>query len=350
LADQFDEQFKLLTNLAATIVDPFEPWTNRNAEALDRISLAKWIDQAKCRPRCKHALKVMFEADNGIPAAEQSLLGILAMVKGGGLDRYWTDTELFRCRGGNQQLAEHFESALNRNGKRKVVFRSSPVTSIAPFESRIRVRFQTQDGEAYDDADDVILAVPPSVWHNINFKAFPELANKLATPPQMGSNVKYLMQLEKRFWKDFAGSPTLSEDGPVDLTWETTEQYKDGNFVMVAFSGSTDADRCVAWTDQERREQYVNALQSPYPGIAGEIRNDQFMNWPNEKWTAASYYFPRTGEVTSWGPFWRAGYGGWLHFAGEHTSYAFMGYMEGALSSGYRLAKNLAVRDKILAA
>jgi monoamine oxidase len=136
----------------------------------------------------------------------------------------------------------------------------------------------------------------------------------------------------------------------VDLTWETTEQYKDGNFVMVAFSGSTDADRCVAWTDQERREQYVNALQSPYPGIAGEIRNDQFMNWPNEKWTAASYYFPRTGEVTSWGPFWRAGYGGWLHFAGEHTSYAFMGYMEGALSSGYRLAKNLAVRDKILAA
>ena len=38
LIDEMDEQFKLLTNLAATVVDPFEPWTNRNAEALDAIS------------------------------------------------------------------------------------------------------------------------------------------------------------------------------------------------------------------------------------------------------------------------------------------------------------------------
>jgi monoamine oxidase len=55
-------------------------------------------------------------------------------------------------------------------------------------------------------------------------------------------------------------------------------------------------------------------------------------------------------EVTNWGPFWKAGYKDWLHFAGEHTNYAFMGYMEGALSSGYRLARSLAVRDKILSA
>jgi monoamine oxidase len=74
------------------------------------------------------------------------------------------------------------------------------------------------------------------------------------------------------------------------------------------------------------------------------------MNWPKEDWTEASYYFPRVNEVTTWGPFWKAGYGDWLHFAGEHTCYAFVGYMEGALSSGYRLARKLAVRDKIFPA
>jgi hypothetical protein len=63
-------------------------------------------------------------------------------------------------------------------------------------------------------------------------------------------------------------------------------------------------------------------MQAPYPGIGEEIRQDKFMNWPDEEWTRASYYFPRLGEVTG-----EAGYGGWLHFAGEHTSYAFMGYM-----------------------
>ena len=34
-----------------------------------------------------------------------------------------------------------------------------------------------------------------------------------------------------------------------------------------------------------------------------------------------------------------------LHFAGEHTNYAFVGYMEGALGSGIAVAKRLAQRD-----
>ena len=35
-----------------------------------------------------------------------------------------------------------------------------------------------------------------------------------------------------------------------------------------------------------------------------------------------------------WGPKFSEGYRGKLHFAGEHTCYAFTGYMEGALQSG----------------
>jgi monoamine oxidase len=35
------------------------------------------------------------------------------------------------------------------------------------------------------------------------------------------------------------------------------------------------------------------------------------------------------------------------HFAGEYTSYAFRGYMEGALHSGARVARLLAERDGV---
>lgn len=97
LTQEMDGQLKLLTNLAATIIDPFEPWTNRNAVALDAISLGEWICKARCSLLCRHAISVMLATDNGIPTRDQSLLAILAMIKGGGLDRYWTDTELFRC-------------------------------------------------------------------------------------------------------------------------------------------------------------------------------------------------------------------------------------------------------------
>jgi len=348
LTDEMEEQLKLLTDLAETIVDPFEPWNNRNAQALDAIPLGDWIEKANCSPDAKHALRVMFAADNGIPSEEQSLLGVLAMIKGGGLDRYWTDTELFRCEGGNQCLAEQFAAQLNLH-KRTVIL-GTPVRGLFPSGNRIGVLVDDHGKEAQDVADDVICAVPPSVWKTIDVTGFPELAAKLASPPVMGSNVKYLMRFDSRFWQSFASSPTLSEDGPVDLTWETTEEDKTGDFVMVAFSGARDSEQCVGWDAAQRDQKYIEAMREPYPGIEQKMLDTKFMNWPQEPWTLASYYFPRFGEVTTWGPFWKTGYKAWFHFAGEHTCYAFMGYMEGALASGYRLARKLAVRDRIFAA
>jgi monoamine oxidase len=58
--------------------------------------------------------------------------------------------------------------------------------------------------------------------------------------------------------------------------------------------------------------------------------------------TARRARFLRLGEVTTCGPWLNAGVGR-LHFAGEHTCYAFVGYMEGALNSGLRAARRLAV-------
>jgi monoamine oxidase len=289
----------------------------------------------------------MFAADNGVPVEQQSLLGVLAMVKGGGLDRYWTDTELFRCQSGNQSLAEHFERQLNE--RKHTVITGTPVRQLRPAGGGIEIHLDNQ-GKEPDRADDVICAVPPSVWHTIDVSAFPELAGKLSSPPRMGSNVKNLMRFEKRFWEAFASSPTLSADGPVDLTWETTEEEKGGDFVLVAFSGAVDAVECAGWSASERDKKYLDAMQAPYPGISHEIRDQRFKNWPEDQWTRGSYYFPRPREVTAWGPLWKAGYGGWFHFAREHSCYAFMGYMEGALASGYRLARRLAIRDQIVPA
>jgi monoamine oxidase len=59
----------------------------------------------KASPLCKAALREQLVTDNGIPADRQSYLGVLAMIKGGGLRHFWDDTEVFRCKGGNQQLA-----------------------------------------------------------------------------------------------------------------------------------------------------------------------------------------------------------------------------------------------------
>ena len=69
----------------------------------------------------------MMMADNGVVSEWQSYLGNLAMVKGGGLEKYWTESEVYRCKGGNQQLATKFAAAI---GAPRIMTRT-PVRSIA---------------------------------------------------------------------------------------------------------------------------------------------------------------------------------------------------------------------------
>jgi monoamine oxidase len=71
------------------------------------------------------------------------------------------------------------------------------------------------------------------------------------------------------------------------------------------------------------------------------------MDWPNDPWTLGGYSFPAPGQVTTVGPLMHKGLGR-LHFAGEHTSYKFVGYMEGGLNSGVTVAHRLAKRDGVV--
>ena len=44
--------------------------------------------------------------------------------------------------------------------------------------------------------------------------------------------------------------------------------------------------------------------------------------------------FPRVNEATKWGPLWKTDHDGWLHFAGDHTSYAVYGLHRGGAQFG----------------
>jgi monoamine oxidase len=114
----------------------------------------------------------------------------------------------------------------------------------------------------------------------------------------------------------------------------------------VAFSGAQDAITCCNWT--QRRKRYLRELAAVYPNILKSSENGEFIDWPKNRWSRGSYSFPKPGEVTRVGPHLRAGFKGRIHFAGEHTCYAFTGYMEGALRSGLRVAEQIARRDGVI--
>jgi monoamine oxidase len=315
---------------AARVPDPFEPWRAADAAVWDARSQADWIAAQTCSPLCKAGIDAQLVADNGMATAWQSYLGNLAQIKGGGVEKYWTDTEVYRCRGGAQQLALKIAAEL---GAARIHLRE-PVVAIAVGASGVTVTTRTGTYAA----DYVVLAVPPLTWNRIAFT--PRL--HVTSPPQMGSNVKFLMKTRDRFWQASRCGPDSLSDGPVHLTWHTTQHQAIQGAGTVAFSGGAAADACRAWPPAERQANYLAALKGMYPALAASFERARFMDWPSDVWVKGSYSFPAPGEVTTLGPQLQQPLAGRVFLAGEHTCYAFVGYMEGALQSGARAAKRIA--------
>jgi monoamine oxidase len=323
---------QILINQVARHVNADQPWSSRNAATLDGRSLTQGLNGLRMSRLCRLAFLEQLQSDNGVDADKQSWLGNLAMIKGGGLRRFWTDTETHHCVGGNQKLAFALEKEL-----RRVELRAR-VDSIEIELDRALVHVKGRKKPF--EGDDVVVAVPPTMWNSITFK--PALPRAYSV--QFGKNVKYLLNVRKGSWRPEA--PNMSSDGPVDLTWDGTDGQTGARAGLVAFSGANDAMICRRWF--ARKKRYLEELGPTYPRLHRACGKGLFMDWPGNKWTRGSYSFPKPGEVTRVGPILRSGYKDRLHFAGEHTCYAFTGYMEAALQSGLRIAEHLARRDGVL--
>jgi monoamine oxidase len=318
----------------ARAVNADEPWLTPNASALDRRATGGWLASLNISPLGRAALDAEFAADNGTGTWKQSYLGNLTQVSGGGFDKYFTDSEVYRCKGGNQQLATKLAEAI---GSERIML-GAPVVEIDTTGAHAGVRLA--DGKMLI-CDEVVLTVPPTVWSKIAIH--PKLPMILT--PQMGVNVKYLAAVKGRFWAANKLSPYSLSDAMVNMTWDGTDaQEGDGGALLTCFSGGDSAQKCRQIPSEQRDNVYGDSIESIYPGFKEQFVNSRFMDWPGDQWTQGGYSFPAPGQITRLGPILRRGFGK-LHLAGEYTCYKFVGYMEGALQSGVEVARRMAQRD-----
>ena len=323
-------------NDAARGIDADMPWKTENAATLDAFTMARWLEAVQASDVCKKAIRAEWEANNSVAFETQSYLAFLTMVKGGGVENFWTATETKRCAQGNQALAQAIANQLT--GLRLRL--RAPVSGINWGPSGVRVTLASNETLA---ADDVVLAVPPSVWPGMRLS--PALPPELAI--QMGVAVKQLSAVKSRFWEEKKLSAEANTDGDLSMTWEGTSGYPAGKAELTAFSGGPAAEHIRLREAEARTAFYRDALEGLYPGYGKAVEGTRFMDWPSDKWTQASYSFAAPGQITTAGP---TLYNGMerLHFAGEHTCFKFCGYMEGALNSGAAVARRIAMRDGVV--
>ncbi|HEV8293159.1 MAG TPA: NAD(P)/FAD-dependent oxidoreductase [Tepidisphaeraceae bacterium] len=323
-------------NAQAAKIDADVPWKSDNSIELDNMSTAQWLAGLKVSELCRKLIQIELEGTNNVAIARQSYLGNLAQVKGGGVEKYWTDSEAYRCLGGSSQLTLKLEAALGVDR----ITHKAPVIAIRAKEREMVV--STADGEPHE-CDDVVLAVPPPIWSRIDF--FPQLPPGLR--PQMGAAVKYLALVKEAFWARKTYSPNGHTDLEISATWDATEKQGAGPAVLCAFSGGPVAEAARKISPPDRDKRYDLILDAMMPGFADNFVRSRFMDWPSDPWVQAGYSFPAPGEVTTMGPVLRESYGQ-MHFAGEYACLKFVGYMEGALNSGATVAREIAMRDGVM--
>ena len=113
---------------------------------------------------------------------------------------------------------------------------------------------------------------------------------------------------------------------------------------MTLYSGGKLGLESGKGTPEEAAKRLMPGIEKAYPGTikeqSGKVAR---FHWPTYAWTKGSYSCYKPGQWTT-----IAGSegepAGNLYFAGEHCSYDFQGYMNGAAQSGLETAKALMMR------
>jgi monoamine oxidase len=349
-----------LLNQMAAQVPRDAPWNAPNAAELDGETVESWMRRTLVPPdqspdaATNHLITLAVEAVMSVEPREISLLELLWYIASAGNLDNLIDTangaQDSRFVGGSQQICIAMAQQLGDS-----VVLGVPVR-------RIRHNGNgtvTAAGDQFSvTAKRCIVALPPALAGRVVYD--PPLAELSATGFMrdqltqrfpMASILKVNVIYPKPFWRDagLAGQVT-SDSGAVRATFDNTP-YPDSQANDVApgaILGFIEADEARYWTGRTRQERYQaviadlanyfgpQALQ-PLGGINGYYE----MLWNREQFSGGGPTgVPMPGAIVEYGAAMRTPIG-LLHWAGTETATRWSGYMDGAVESGQRAAKEV---------
>ncbi len=87
---------------------------------------------------------------------------------------------------------------------------------------------------------------------------------------------------------------------------------------------------------------FLEGFEIAFPGAKAAYTGRAHYTWSSgDPYVGGAYSYLKVGQYTAFNGIQGRRHGN-LHFAGEQTSVNFQGFMEGALRSGYRCAREIA--------
>ncbi len=335
LADVGQAMFRL-DRMAGRV--PLEaPWTAPKAQQWDSQTVWSWMRRNMATRAGRAMLEVGVEGVWAAMPADVSLLHMLFYIhSGGGLD------SLFDTDGGAQQdrfvegagnLAGRFGDTL---GDRLIT--RAPVRAIQHGPDGVTVLADTVVARGRH----AVVAVPPTLAGRIAYDPpLPGYRDQLTQRVPMGAVIKCLAVYPEPFWRaDGLSGSAVSPGGPVTMIFDNSPPSGSPG-VLVAFLEAHWARELGRIDPARRRAEVTAALARLFGPRAAEPEHYVDKSWAEEEWSRGCYvgYTP-PGVLTSFGPALRQPIGP-LHWAGTETATVWNGYMDGAIQSGERAAREV---------
>jgi monoamine oxidase len=313
--------------------------TQRGRE-LDAISIADWIRAyvpGGLKSKLGQLLDVAYNIEYGAETSVQSSLNMLYLLGYSGqgqLRIFGPSNEKYHVRGGNDQISDRLAAALQG----QLTTGSELVAIARAADGGYRLSFQSGLTTSTVAADRVVLALPFSMLRGVDYSKAGFSAVKKTAIEQlgMGTNSKLHLQFKDRYWNTLGNQGDTYADTGYQTTWDVTRAQPGSAGILVDYTGGNVGASFGSGTPAERAARFLKQLEPVLPGIGARWNGRATVDyWQGYEWTKGSYSYWKVGQYTKFAGAEGQSEGA-CHFAGEHTSVDFQGYLNGAVESGER--------------
>lgn len=294
------------------------------AQELDATSAADWLAGLGLGEDARRYAETITLADYGRELDDQSALNVISFFTDVGEDLY---DERYLVAGGNDQvplaLGERYADRIHL-GAEVTAIRALPTGAwIVSFADGTEVT-----------ADVLVNTLPFTVLRTLALDAeMPAVKRSCIDTLGYGTNAKLLLPFAERFWRT-AGDSGLVITDLFQEGWDASMLQGLPGGAFATFRGGSAGVAVGSGDVAARGAELLDQLEQLWPGCALHLAGDAVRAaWPDDPWVQGSYSCYRVGQWTGIGGAEGEPVGSQF-FAGEHTSYAFQGYMNGAAQSG----------------
>ena len=249
-------------------------------------------------------------------------------------------THGMHIRGGNDLIPQALSAALPEG---RVEMGTALETVRRTSDGAYRLRFTDTPGETV--ADRVVLALPFSALRHADLGDAGLSARKRACieGSTMGTNTKLLLGFDRPLSSLAPGTGSVTFDPPNMTIWDSSIGQGGVGGLATVYTATRlfDADEAHGYAPPAAVDRALASLEAAVPGARDAFTGRAWLDsWPDDRWSLGSYSTWAPGDATRYWGFVGLPEGG-LHFAGEHTSTISQGYLNGAVESGERAAREV---------